>query len=82
MTRIDVENKIIDLVADKLSINKEEISMTSDFRKDLSADSLDVSEFIMNLEDEFSITVPETEIMNLKTVGDVVNYVLNTTSTK
>ena len=82
MTRIDVENKIIDLVADKLSINKEEISMTSDFRKDLSADSLDISEFIMNLEDEFSITVPETEIMNLKTVGDVVNYVLNTTSTK
>ena len=82
MTRIDVENKIIDLVADKLGINKEEISMTSDFRKDLSADSLDVSEFIMNLEDEFSITVTETEIMNLKTVGDVVNYVLNTTSTK
>ena len=49
--------------------------MESDFRKDLSADSLDISELMMNFEDEFSVSVPESDMVNLKTVGDVVNYV-------
>ena len=55
MTRQDLENKIIELVADKLGISNSEITMEADFRRDLSADSLDVSELIMSLENEFSI---------------------------
>ena len=75
MTRIDVENRITEIISDKLGVRKEEITLHSDFRRDLSADSLDISELIMNLEDEFSINVPETEIVNMKLVGDVVDYV-------
>ena len=75
MTRQELESKIVEIVADKLGINSLEITMDADFRKDLSADSLDVSELIMNLENEFSIRVPESEMINLKTVGNVVDYV-------
>lgn len=75
MTREDLEKKIFELISDKLGINEDEISIDSDFRKDLSADSLDISELMMNLEDEFSVIVPESDMVNLKTVGDVVNYV-------
>ncbi len=75
MTRQELESKIVEIVADKLGINSNEITMDADFRKDLSADSLDVSELIMNLENEFSIRVPESEMINLKTVGNVVDYI-------
>ena len=75
MTRQDLENKIIELVADKLGISNSEIIMEADFRRDLSADSLDVSELIMSLENEFSIRVPESDMVNLKTVGNVVDYI-------
>lgn len=75
MTREDLEKKIFELISDKLGINEDEISIDSDFRKDLSADSLDISELMMNFEDEFSVIVPESDMVNLKTVGDVVNYV-------
>ncbi len=75
MTRQDLENKIIELVADKLGISNSEITMDADFRRDLSADSLDVSELIMSLENEFSIRVPESDMVSLKTVGNVVDYI-------
>ena len=75
MTKEDLIKKIFELISDKLGINEDEISMESDFRKDLSADSLDISELMMNFEDEFSVSVPESDMVNLKTVGDVVNYV-------
>ncbi len=75
MTRQDLENKIIELVADKLGISNSEITMEADFRRDLSADSLDVSELIMSLENEFSIRVPESDMVSLKTVGNVVDYI-------
>ena len=75
MTRQDLENKIIELVADKLGISNSEITMEADFRRELSADSLDVSELIMSLENEFSIRVPESDMVNLKTVGNVVDYI-------
>ena len=75
MTRQDLENKIIELVADKLGISNSEITMEADFRRDLWADSLDVSELIMSLENEFSIRVPESDMVNLKTVGNVVDYI-------
>jgi acyl carrier protein len=75
MTREELEKRICALITDKLGINEEEITLTADFRRDLSAVSLDISELVMNLENDFSIVVPESEIMNLKTVGDVVDYI-------
>lgn len=75
MTREELEKRIFALITDKLGINEEEIALASDFRRDLSADSLDISELVMNLENDFSIVVPESEMVNLKTVGDVVDYI-------
>ena len=75
MTREDLEKKIFELISDKLGINEDEISIDSDFRKDLSADLLDISELMMNLEDEFSVIVPDSDMVNLKTVEDMVDYI-------
>ena len=59
--------KIQEIIADKLSIDAEEIN--------LNADSLDIVELIMALEDELEMEIPDEDVENFKTVGDVVNYV-------
>lgn len=67
--------KVKALIADKLSINEDEITMESAFVDDLNADSLDIVELIMALEDELDMEIPDEDVENFKTVGDVVNYV-------
>ena len=67
--------KIKEIIADKLSIDAEEITLDSSFIDDLNADSLDIVELIMALEDELEMEIPDEDVENFKTVGDVVNYV-------
>ena len=67
--------KIREIIADKLSINEDEITMDSAFLEDLNADSLDIVELIMALEDELDMEIPDEEAENFVTVGDVVNFV-------
>ncbi|GAA0078025.1 acyl carrier protein [Clostridium weizhouense] len=67
--------KIQNIVADKLSIDLESITMDSSFIEDLNADSLDIVELIMALEDELDMEIPDEDVEGFKTVGDVVNYV-------
>ncbi|MDB2103925.1 acyl carrier protein [Clostridium paraputrificum] len=67
--------KIQEIIADKLSIDIEEITLDSSFIDDLNADSLDIVELIMALEDELEMEIPDEDVENFKTVGDVVNYV-------
>jgi len=67
--------KIQEIIADKLSIDVEEITLESSFIDDLNADSLDIVELIMALEDELEIEIPDEEVEGFKTVGDVVTYV-------
>ena len=67
--------KIQEIIADKLSIDAEEITLDSSFIDDLNADSLDIVELIMALEDELEMEIPDEDVENFKTVGDVVNYV-------
>jgi len=70
-------DKIKDLLASQLGISKDKITMESDIVKDLGADSLDVVELLMSLEEEYSITVSEDDAMNIKTVGDIVKLIEN-----
>ncbi len=70
-----MENKIIDLIADKLCKKKDQITTTSRLVEDLGADSLDVVELIMAFEDEFGVSLPDEDIAAMKTVGDVINYI-------
>ena len=67
--------KIQEIIAYKLSIDVEEITLDSSFIDDLNADSLDIVELIMALEDELEMEIPDEDVENFKTVGDVVNYV-------
>ena len=67
--------KIRDIIADKLSINEDEITMDSAFLEDLNADSLDIVELIMALEDELDMEIPDEDAENFVTVGDVVKFV-------
>ena len=67
--------KIREIIADKLSINEDEITMDSAFLEDLNADSLDIVELIMALEDELDMEILDEDAENFVTVGDVVKFV-------
>lgn len=69
--------KIQEIVAEKLSIDADEITLDSSFVDDLNADSLDIVELIMALEDELDMEIPDEDVEGFKTVGDVVEYVKN-----
>jgi len=68
-------NKIKDIISDQLGIDVKEITMDSSFVDDLGADSLDIVEFIMALEAEFDIEIPDEEAEKITIVGDVVEYI-------
>ncbi len=59
----------------QLEVDEDAVVMESDIADDLGADSLDVVDLLMSLEDEFSVEIPDEEIENIKTVGDLVNYI-------
>lgn len=65
--------EIAKILAEQLGIPQSKITMESDIVKDLGADSLDVVELLMTLEDNTGKTIPEDKVIDLKTVGDVVN---------
>ena len=70
-------DKVKEITAEKLSVNEDDITMDSSFVDDLNADSLDLVELMMALEDELDTEIPDEEAENFKTVGDVVKYLKN-----
>ena len=69
--------KVQEKIAEQLSIDSEDIAMESSFIEDLGANSLDIVELLMALEEEFDIEIPDEEAEKLVTVGDVVDYIKN-----
>lgn len=69
-----VKDRVIDIVVEQLSVDRDKVSDTSSFIDDLGADSLDTAELVMEFEEEFDIEIPETET-SIKTVGDAVTYI-------
>ena len=67
--------KVRELVAAQLGIDEAVIKPESDFKEDLKADSLDLFELVMSLEDECSVTIPSEELEKILTVQDVVDYI-------
>ena len=65
--------EVAKILSEQLNIPQEKITMESDIVKDLGADSLDVVELLMTLEDTTGNTIPEEKVTDVKTVGDVVN---------
>jgi acyl carrier protein len=70
-----IEQKVKNIIADQLGVGEEEIKATSSFIEDLGADSLDIVELVMAMEEEFEVEIPDEEAENIKTVQDAVNYI-------
>ncbi|MBQ7505622.1 MAG: acyl carrier protein [Ruminococcus sp.] len=67
--------KVRAILAEQFDVDEDKIAEDTDLQEDLGADSLDVVDLLMSIEDEFEIEVPDDEIENLKTVGAIVNYI-------
>jgi len=67
--------KVRDILMEQLDVEESLITMDSVILDDLGADSLDIVDLVMTLEDEFDIEIPDEEIENIKTVGDIVRYI-------
>ena len=75
MTSEEIFKTMQDLIAEQFAINADDVTMTSSFEDDLSADSVDLVELVMAMEEEFQIDeIPEEDLLTLKTVGDCVRY--------
>ncbi|MCC6404221.1 MAG: acyl carrier protein [Fimbriimonadaceae bacterium] len=71
----DVLERVIKVTCAQLNKQPSEVTAASAFMEDLGADSLDVVEIVMALEDEFGVEIPDTDVTNIKTVGDAADYV-------
>ena len=74
-TVAEIEEKVIQIVSEQMSVDKGEVSRDTSFVNDLNADSLDTVELVMELEDEFDMTIPDEEAEKLKTVGEAIDYI-------
>ncbi len=75
MAENNVERKVREIVAEQLGISEDEITRDSSFLNDLGADSLDIVELLMALEEEFSVEIPDEDAEKMASVGDVVEYI-------
>ncbi len=75
MTATNIEAKVKSIIADQLGVGEDEIKLESSFIEDLGADSLDIVELVMAMEEEFEIEIPDEEAENIKAVGDAINYI-------
>ena len=66
--------KMKEIIADQLSVSEDEVTLEASFKDDLDADSLDLFELVMALEEEYDVEIPSDDIAELNTVGDVINY--------
>ena len=75
MTSEEIFKTMQDLIAEQFAVNADDVTMNSSFEDDLSADSVDLVELVMAMEEEFEIDeIPEEDLLTLKTVGDCVRY--------
>ncbi|MEI3610929.1 acyl carrier protein [Pseudogracilibacillus sp. SO30301A] len=71
----DVFEKVKEIIVEQLDVEESQVTMEASFRDDLEADSLDVVELVMELEDEFDLEIADEEAESINTVGDAVNYI-------
>lgn len=72
-----VFDKIKDIIVEQLDVEEDAVTMEASITEDLSADSLDVVDLVMSIEESFDVEIPDEEVENIKTVGDIVKYIEN-----
>lgn len=72
-----VLEKVKVILAEQFDVEEDSLQNDTDLQDDLGADSLDVVDLLMSIEDEFEIEIPDEEIENIRTVGELVNYIEN-----
>lgn len=70
-------SKVVSIISEQIGISKDSINKDSDIVRDLGADSIDIVQLLMAMEDEFGVTVTEDDADSLKTVGDIVSLIDN-----
>lgn len=70
-----VQDRVRTIIVDQLAVDAGKVTATASFIDDLGADSLDIVELVMTMEEEFDLDIPDEEAEKMKTVGDVVKYI-------
>lgn len=70
-----VEERVIDIVCESLAVDRSQVSRPTSFQEDIGADSLDVVELVMELEEEFEIQIPDEHAAKIRTVGEAIEYI-------
>lgn len=70
-----VQERVIDIVAEQLGVNKDQVTRETSFVNDLGADSLDTVELVMELEEEFDINIPDDAAEKIQTVGQAIDFI-------
>lgn len=76
----DISQRVVDIVAEQLGVDKEKVTPETSFVNDLGADSLDTVELVMELEEEFDINIPDDAAEKIQTVGQAVEFIENAQS--
>jgi acyl carrier protein len=69
------EERVIEIVCENLGVNREQVTRSTAFIEDVGADSLDIVELVMELEEEFGVTIPDDQAEKIKTVGEAIDYI-------
>lgn len=72
---MSVEQRVIEIVCEHLAVNKDEVKRETNFIEDIGADSLDIVELVMELEEEFDIQIPDDQAEKIKTVGEAIDFI-------
>jgi acyl carrier protein len=71
----NIQAKVIEIIAEQMQVPKDQITLNTHFVNDLGADSLDVVEMVMELEEAFDITIPDEDSDKIQTVGNAIEYI-------
>lgn len=72
---MSVEQRVIEIVCEHLAVQKDQVTRKTAFIEDIGADSLDIVELVMELEEEFDIQIPDDQAEKIKTVGEAIDYI-------
>lgn len=75
MAKEEIFDKLKELVVDQLGVDDDEVTTEATIQEDLGADSLDLVDLVMAVEEEFDVKIADEDLEGIKTVGDIVNYI-------